>query len=97
MLVRTSVGEGELLGSHGVIAQLGLPALASQAQGFYGFVCTSRGMDEATPPQGNGSRGRGSGYGTKIACSYLPRSLFRCVCLSGLELLTCVSALDSNF
>ena len=34
---------GELLGSHGVIAQLGLPALAPQAQGFYGLVCTSRG------------------------------------------------------
>ena len=25
---------GEFLGSHGVIAQLGLPALATQAQGF---------------------------------------------------------------
>ena len=45
MLDRTSSGGGggELLGSHGVIAQLGLPALAPQAQGFYGLVYTSRG------------------------------------------------------
>ena len=86
MLDRTSIRVGgELLGSHGVIAQLGLPALAPppppKPRGFMATSVPPGGMDGAAPPQGNGSQGRGSGYGTKIACSYLPPSVGVRVCV----------------
>ena len=58
---------GELLGSHGVIAQLGLPALAPQAQGFYGLVCTSRGYGWCRPlPKGMSLRGGAAGMGLRL-------------------------------
>jgi len=63
---------GELLGSHGVIAQLGLPALVSVPPG---------GMDDATLPKGMGPGGGAVGMGLKLSCSYLPPSLFRCACV----------------
>ena len=58
---------GELLGSHGVIAQLGLPALAPQVQGFYGLICTPRGYGWCHPlPKGMGLRGGAVDMGLRL-------------------------------
>ena len=92
---------GELLGSHGVIAQLKAPSISPPSPGVYGLVCTSWGYGWCCPSPKEGVLGEGQGDGTENCLQLPPAKLNNddvgvCV-LWDLELLNRVYHLNTEF